>query len=313
MKFRIPFTVIFVLLFSSILPQLASQAQFSLQNLKDISFTYNPEAGHEETVAIQVKHKGDASNYFLSFSRGSSDTFDPRTLIQTPDYTLAYFLYDNSSDRNILKDLSVAVTSSEVLEGSFPAKVKGGWQTQTLNFTFYMEPGLYDLFGTYNDTVTVSLYDGTPDNPGGVQDSLSFTIKVKLDKVIALSIVDTGRVFDPPTVQKTFDFGILSEGSTRMGDLVIRANTPYTIQLSSENDGLMINQDKSDTSVVPYNFTFNGAVIDFANANPGVVEPNGGPTPYDGSRYRFIITIGAYGMATEGNYSDTVAVTVSAN
>lgn len=137
-----------------------SGQQFRLQNVPNrVSGTYTMDAELVIGATFTVQHRGAGSSYFVTFSAGQSGSFDPRFASSTGGVTLSYQLYDSSIDRNILKDLSATPAPQEVLSGSFPDDSK--WSVQDLSFVVVVPPGQFPQAGTYEDTITLTLYSGT--------------------------------------------------------------------------------------------------------------------------------------------------------
>ncbi len=269
----------------------------------------------DQEVVIQesfdVRHKGTGTPYFTTFSPGQGGTFAPRLASDGAGNSLAYYVYDDVAQRNILKDLSVSPSPAEVLSGSFPDSSK--FQTQTRNFAVAIPAGTFPVAGTYTDTLIMTLYPGTVTSHGTSADQSSFSLTIKVPKLMDLSLVAANSFFDLNSVALTMDFGLLSAGSTRSADLVVRSNAPYGVTVTSRNGGIMKINDPADSSTVPYTFDVNGTARTLPAGTAASIASGMAPTGFEGTRFRLSFTIGDFGMATEGTYSDVLTLTVIAN
>jgi len=269
----------------------------------------------DQEVVIQenfnVRHKGTGTSYFTTFSAGQGGSFAPRLASDGAGNSLAYYLYDDIAMRNILKDLSISPTSAEVLLGNFPDSSK--FQTQSWNFSVAIPAGTFPVAGTYSDTVVMTLYPGTLSSHGTAADQSSFSLTLKVPKLMDLSLVAVNSFFDLNSVALTMDFGLLSAGSARSADLVIRSNAPYGVTVTSLNGGIMKINDPTDASTVPYIFDVNGVAKNLPAGTAASIASGMAPTGFEGTRFRLTFTIGDFGMATEGTYSDVLTLTVIAN
>jgi len=276
---------------------------------KKITLTYGIDSAVEITETITVKHRGDATPFFITFSAGQSGSFESRELSATGSSdSFNYQLYDNMVNKNILKDLTGATTDSDVLTGFFP--MSSGWQSLTVSYVFYMPANQFVGAGKYGDSVEVKLYEGTLSS-AVVHDNETVNFEAQMDTIAEVSLVNTGMPFNPLQTELLFDFGILEAGESLSGDIMVRANALFTLSLQSGNRGVMANTDRSDSSIVPYEFIFNGSSVDLTGNRPIDVLIGAGPSDVNGLRYPFSVIIQPYGMATEGTYEDTITVTVS--
>ncbi len=276
-----------------------------------VTGTYLLDSAVSFTRTVTIRHRGAASSYFVTFSAGQSGNFTSRAATSGSS-PLYYQVYDSLTNRNVLKDLSANPTSLEVLTGSF-ADSGNSWTTQTASFVVFLLPDQIPPSGTYADTVAVELYDGTPASHGPRRDSTSFSISVTMNSALDISLVPQGFPFNVASASLPLDFGNLTAGNSRAADLVVRSNWLYTVTVTSQNGGTMKNPDPLDTSQVPYTFTVNGTPVALPAGTPQTIVTSAPATPFAGSRYTISVTIGSYGWATEGSYSDLVTIVATAN
>jgi spore coat protein U-like protein len=267
--------------------------------------TYSPVIGTDIIGTLEVRHKGPAVTFFVTLSAGTSGSFAARTL-STGAENLNYQLYDNLIDRNVIKDLSASPGPGEVLHGS--AEEYDGFLPQTIQLPYVISiPAGQQLgAGTYDDSLTISLYTGTLSDPALVT-TATLTISGPVANAIDLALVDPGLSFPAfnPQTATVMDFGELFQGATGAVDLLVDANCAFTLALESENSGVMAHSNILDPSTVPYEFLFLGIAVDLSSGNPVQVATS------PGFRYPIQVTIGNLGTASSGTYQDVVTVTVT--
>jgi hypothetical protein len=256
-----------------------------------------------------IRERGAATSYFVTFSTGSSGSFTARTA-KNGTKILQYQIYDNITNRNVLKDLSANPSLSEVLSGSFPTSA--AWQTQNQSFTVYLLPGQLPSAAVYTDTITMSLYTGTPASHGAVQATKNFTVSITMNAALDIALVTTGAPFSVSSTSLPLDLGVLSSGSIVGGrDLMIRANSLNTVTVSSLNGGILKNTDLTDTSTVPYTLVVSGTT--YTLGTPQTVVTSAAATTFSGTRYTLSVTVGTATWPTQGSYSDVLTLQAAAN
>jgi len=266
---------------------------------------------------IRVNHKGQGTDFFITFSTGQSGQFANRYLLDPVSGGIMYYqIYDNAAARRILVDLSAGPSSSQVLSGSFTDAEAGagGGTTKDMTFVVILDPDQFPLAGQYSEEVRLELWAGTAENPlgGGPEATVIMSMSAQMDQVMDMSLVSSGGAFDAASTELTLDFGELYAGSRRYADLMVRANSGYSVYMRSQNSGVMMIQDVSDTSTVPYALSVAGGGVDLSSGADVPVVSLGGPSTIMGDRYTIGVEIEEFGMATEGFYTDMLIITVAA-
>ena len=259
---------------------------------------------------IQIRERGAATSYFVTFSAGSSGSFAARTA-KSGANVLEYQIYDNITNRNVLKDLTANPALTEVITGSFPASA--AWQTQTKSFTVYLLPGQLPPAGTYTDTITMELYAGTPASHGAVQATNTFGVLITMNAALDIALVATGSPFSVTGTALPLNLGVLAAGGFSSADLVIRANSLNSVTVSSQAGGILKNTDPLDTSTVPYAFALNGTPVALPAGTPRPIVTSAAATTFAGRRYALSVTVGTAVWPTEGSYSDVLTFQATAN
>jgi spore coat protein U-like protein len=250
-------------------------------------------------------------DFFVTVDYGGAPTYSSRRLSLGGGYEMPVNIYRDAAHTQILKKLPDATQVSEVITGSFPDGTNNP-SSQTL--TYYPSLGAlgYNRFGSYSDTYTFRIYNGTPGsgNPG-VEDTDTLSLKYTMSRKIDLSLLATGEPFNAADTTENLNFGNLAAGAVRTFDIGLKYNAGYRVKVSSANQGKLQHTSQNDT--VPYTLRVNSSAVNLtgSNTNPVQVATGSGVSPANGLILTSSVTIGALGSARAGNYSDTVTVTVS--
>lgn len=265
-------------------------------------------------LRISVQENVSATDYFITFSAGSSNQPYQRFLLSASTSRMYYNLYDNSIDRNMLLDLGDTPDKSQVLSGRFTTAeaTAGGGTVKEHSFAFIIPPDQFPEAGSFSDQVTISLYHGSPAAPLGLADSITFRLSTRQDSIIELSIVPEGSSFFSNSTDVQIDFGVLYAGSFETRDLIVRANSSYSLSVQSQNGGELAITDPLDGSRVPYQLSANGRALPLSPGIDSFIASGALYTDMSGERYRLRLSILDYGMATEGLYQDILTFTLSA-
>ena len=295
-----------------------AEALFFLTRSLTVNETFLPDQEIAVTQEIRLLHFGavqDRLDYFITFSTGSSGDFTNRSMTGSTASVLYYNIYDDRVNRNVLMDLSVQPSPSNVLSGSITEEEAGRFVTITeVSFVVLLDPDQFPEAGQYQDAVTLNLYLGTPENPesSSSEDSIMMSLSAVMDTAMEMSIVPDGGVFDETSIDLLLNFGTLFAGDTREADLLVRSNSGYSVSIRSENRGEMLIQNPDDSSVVPYRLLSNGSLLDLSPGTDQILAVADDGTDENGNRYNLSFGILDFGMATEGIYSDVLTVTLSA-
>lgn len=271
-----------------------------------VNATYNQVSGLEISLTIEIFHFDDPTDYFITISGGLNGVPANRLFMNPNNDPIEYFLYNNMTDKIIIKDLSSNPSLNEVLSGSLP----NGNTRQNVTYYLSIPSGAFYPGSTYTDTVTVSLYKGNL-NSYTFSDSRDLTFNIQVPDVIDISLVPLGANFDVNSSNMTFDFGELFPGQTKNADIIVRSNLSYEVSLSSENGSILKSMDPANTSEIPYLCSINGSTITLPPLTPTVVI-QGSPTNNEGDRNRIDIVIGNFWDVGSGTYEDNITITLAA-
>lgn len=255
-----------------------------------------------------------AENTVTTFSTGGSGQIEQRLLTHTqlPSQQLAYNVYKDPEATQILSD-SVNGHNGYLLEYQFPriAVSRGQTQYQFATLPYYLQiiPNQFLPAGTYTDSIDVSVY-----TPGSNQseDTIQVDIEVFVSQFVGLNVGDL-TVFDPlHQGGYSMDFGTLESFEQQSTNVVALANIPYTIKVSSANNGSM--KHESLDEYIPYQFSFAQSAADLTGSqtNPIVVLESTDITSSTGDVYQIEVEIGYFDWKPAGDYHDTISFEIEA-
>jgi hypothetical protein len=219
--------------------------------------------------------------------------------------TAPYQLYRSFPYVDVLKDISDAVVSSDVISSSFPENAGSIQNVDTYRAVLGNTSGV--PVGIYFDTVTIRLYEGTLSSYS-LQDTTTVFFWYSSTRSTDLSLVSTGSAFNAAATNMSLDFGTMYTGESRAFDIIVMTNAGYSLSMSSQNGGKMQHTSLS-TGSVPYALTVNSNTVSLGSGNT-VVATGSGASPAGGTRVPVIVTIGSLGNSVSGDYRDSVTVTV---
>jgi spore coat protein U-like protein len=267
------------------------------------SVNFNSGGAQQITVNVRRNNTNHGCDYFLTFSRGMSMNYN-RQMFKGSDVA-PYQLYRTFPYADVLKDLSDAVSNSDVIVSSFP---DNAGSTQNVESYRAVLGNVTSIpVGLYFDTVTVRLYEGTLSGYF-LRDSTTVNFQYSSTRSIDLSLVPTGGAFNASATSMSLDFGTMYTGESRAFDIVLVTNAGYSLSMNSQNSGQMKHESLSN-GAVPYALTVNSSVVSLGGGNT-VVARGSGVSPSGGSRVPVVVTIGALANSVSGTYRDSITITV---
>lgn len=293
-----------LLLFSQIAH--AGCNNLKIENLSNVDFQLN--LTPTETFTVQ-RSGSPGCSFFLTLNNGAASAYSARSLFDNGN-TIPLQVYSNISGTTIPKHFSEIGSNADVIIGTFP---DGDINPKTISFDVFPRLGNidYQTFGSYQDQLTMRLYQGTWNGTYSLEDTDSFELKYNVDKKIDLSIVNAGAAFDQSATNKTLNFGSLSTNQQMSFDLVVKYNAGYRVRVSSQNNGALKRISFSDTIPYTLNMNSNPVSLSGSSSNPVLVSQGGGVSPTGGLRFASTITIGNMGTPPTGTYQDAITITVS--
>lgn len=271
----------------------------------------DPHLGYSSTAAVQAqcaitltsnRYSGPVCVAFTEVFRFPSPSQSQSQQI------LNYGLYSADGASQLSVDGSPA-SAQETLTDAFP---KGSKKSDSLNLPFLIKafPTSLPPPGTTWIYLRADLYANSAPS-GHIVDSVSFYVSIVVAGYYDLSVVPTGGAFSLASTSAALAFGTLAAGAVKGADILVKSNVSYSLGLSSVNGGAFANA--ADGSLLPYSLAVNGSSVALS---PGIrtLVATGAPASYGTSaRYALLVTVLPFtGVPTQGSYSDTITVTLSA-
>lgn len=251
------------------------------------------------------------SVYRIFFSKGQANSYNRMAYLNSTN-TLNYNLHQNINLNGILKEFNDALSSVEYISGNMPED-----NTPYSNNFFISVPALSTQSnapsGIYTDVIQLAVYGFNPSSGNySFERVTNVTVSLIVHNKIQISIVEEGGTFNASSTSKILDFGELEMNEEKGVDVMVSSNTPYQLQLSSQNSG---NLKSPGQSTVAYNLKSNGSSVGLSGSQGSPVLIGGGnPTNAPGDRYNLKIKITeSVENKPSGLYQDVITITAIAN
>lgn len=241
---------------------------------------------------IEIEHEdGPACTVLIGIDNGRNGT----RVLEDGGHTLVYDLYRDGSRTDRINDIGGPTTG--LFRATLGPKDEASFQVYT-----YLPPGQLVPKGTYDDRVTVSVYELRNGTPVGPIAQRQGRVKAKVREVVSASVTVNGVTRALSGSSGVLDMGELSRSGGGSFDLNVSGNSDYHLSLSSENDGRLISAQ--NRTGIGYTVSVAGRTLSLSR---GTSLDLGG----DG-RYRIDIQVDDVSRALAGSYSDNLILTISA-
>lgn len=270
-------------------------------------------ANRTQAVMFTVRRRSGACSYFITATTLGADTFTNRQL-RSGNNALNFNVYTTSTRTNIIRDVPSA-GPNDVLVGGFSP---GGAAVNNGTYYFDISPQQVVPPGFYQTTMQFKLFEGDLINNTLVA-SVQITHEANVLSATEISLGTPGQAFDPSRVATSFDFGVIN-GAIGQGQrqtsisLGVRTNSGYTVNLQSQNGGVMRLSNPRDTSAVPYILTVNGALANLSGGKSVKVAQGTGLTGAGGIALPLNVSVNppqGSAQPSAGTYTDAITVLVS--
>jgi len=291
-------------------PVMAQECQFQFdQNQINVNYTGNsittffninvqrPSSGSPSDLCERVAFffgTGNANSYQRkAFKNGHTLEYTLENI--SPNGTLKS-INDYSSENEFLSTY-IGLGENKIIQGLFKMPV------QTM-------PGGP---GHYQDVVNITVvgYKNTSAYRIGMTKQL--VINIQTQTSMELSIVPVGAGHNSSSTSATLNFGELTTGKELGADLIVKSNTGYRVRVGSNENGNL--KHSNQQSFIPYEFYFANSLTNLAgtNGNPVSVTTKSGGSEQAGDRYNMRVKIGNTTGKPQGQYADTILVSIIAN
>ena len=270
--------------------------------------TYSSSSSFSTSFNFSVARQGQGDiDFFVTVDGGLSNSFTPRYATSGTD-RIEYYIYDNLTDRNILKAGST-IGTQDVISGGFNDP-SSWYETTTASYSIFVPADQFLPLGEYRDTLTFTLYTGTPSNYNpSTAVSLSVPVVLATERYLALRLAAAGGTFASGTQAYTLNFGNLWEGQTKELDMIVSSTIYFDVAFSSANRGKLKQDGGSD--LAPYQFRLDDDTVDLSSGWKLDLQ-NEGPTIGGERAYRIQVEIGDVTGLDAGTYRDSITVSVMA-
>lgn len=262
----------------------------------------------DQSVAIDVhlfryNTSSQCKKYELGVTTGSANSYSRK--LYNGGYDLSYNIYRSSTTSTALRSVNDAQGNSQSIKFSM-----NSWYTKLTLYVRLPAPTLGLENGLYTDTTQIQVVP-RGNNSGGGNTNLTTNLNVLSD--INISLVGRGGQYNENQTSHTLNFGAMTTGKTRSFDLIVKANTGYQINVSSEYDGSLSHTQKP-TYKVGYNFNVNGSSMSLVGSknSPRLIYSSNSPNQ-NGQVIEIDVSLLNTDQKLSGAYSDYIYFTAISN
>lgn len=268
--------------------------------------SYASDSDFSKSFDFTVARQGQGDiDFFVTVDGGLLNSYEPRYAASGSN-RIAYYIYDNLTDRNVLKS-GTGVSAPNVISGGF-TNPSSWYESATVGYSIFVPSGQFLPLGEYRDTLTFTLYTGTPDHyaPGS---GVSMTVPVVLatERYLGVKLAPLGGSYNSGTSSYAVDFGRLVKGQKKDLAMLVSSTIYFDIAFSSSNQGNLGLVGGSQRA--PYVFRLNDSVVDLSSGWTVALQ-NETPTTSGERSYRIEVEIGNVDGLAKGTYKDSIVVNV---
>lgn len=296
----------YALSFAAALFGMTGMGALTIKNIQaPAALTYSPDQSVQTTARVRVWHDGYSGTFGIVFTEIS---FSPAPGSSSQKLSYGLYVPDTAPTYRLSLGGNPA-SASEMIVGYFPPPSETKKPYVDAAFAVIVSPETMPAPGTYTATIRADLYHSGYPVTGAPVDSLSFPVVVTVPSIADLSIVPKGSAFSVSSTNATLSFGVMTAGSSRDVDLLVRSNVRYSVSLSSSSGGALREATSGET--IPYTLTSNGVPLVLAAGSAGYAALNADPTFGVPKVYALAVAIGAFSrLPIEGTYTDLITVNV---
>lgn len=304
-KFLSKFALVFVLALMLPGPRALGECDIEV-TVSDVNKKWNNKRSNivRHQLRATVTNSGGSNKNCDYFITMSSTTYSgtERVLTNESQEQLNVLISTDNKGNNLIKDYSQLSTNDIVTIDNGPF---GFWVVAA-------NPDITYGGGTYSDTITISIYEGTTKDNGSLAKQYSFSINVEVPSDVSLSLVNSGAAFDAARTSLSLDFGTLETSETLSFDLVIKANAGYGLSFRSENSGNLKHETEAQLIAYELDISGIGSNLSLSSEQSFSLPAYDTATYQDGFRYPITVRIGDVTNKLSGSYSDFITLTITA-
>ena len=285
----------------------AGASALSIKHLFKVPpLTYSPDSVVQGSSTVRVSNEGYIGPFAVVMTQLSLSP-----VRAAPAEQLRYGMYQPSASPSYKLAIDGSPSgSTELLLGSFPAgSAKNAFID--LGFAALVSPLSLPPPGTYTASLRADLYASSYPVSGAPVDSFIFNVVVTVGSNFDVSVQPAGSAFSVQATSGSMAFGTLHGGDMRSLDILVRSNVGYSLAITSANGGALGN--RQDGSLLGYDATVGGTALVLEPGVPASLAAGAPATFSAARRYTLAVTIRPFvDMPTEGDYSDTLTLTLTA-
>lgn len=274
---------------------------------------YNPfdPLSYVQAISFDVVNKKKHECPYFVVAEPGHNTGTYNRDLEHSDERLQYNIYIDAAMSQVW--MGAETNAGSVIQGfAEPGQSKKTSRT-THTYYFSIEPlQLVAHDKNYKDKVKFGLWRGSFDSSDRHrEDDDEVEFKAEVPKVVDVSLVDAGTDFVSGQLNRFVDFGMLTPQDTASFDLIVRYNKKYELTFESRNDGLLVNSNSPDDSII-YEFLVGGQIYDLAQNKPEKIKDQDNPG-FEGDRHHLTVRIAdTTADKEEGVYTDQITGVIRA-
>ncbi len=277
----------------------ATACDVSISSISPIpNVIYDPFEGQARTV-----------NYVVGLTNAGADECSVGIAIGSPPPG-APRTFKNGADtiRYLLEWPGGAVFQNNIAAPVGTVRLYPG-QTRNITLRVKVEAGLIAPAATYSDVLTFRLYRSGAGPLVQVGTDRTATAGAVVEARAQVNIAGASGAFGTPFALSEIAFGTLTTGATKGAIVQVRATSPVSIAVSSQNQGKLKHKTVTADPGVPYSMQLDGTAVGLAGASFSLNRSP--PITLDGINYPMSLTIGDVAGRPSGEYQDTLTINVA--
>lgn len=278
----------------------ATTCDVSISNISPIpNVVYDPFEGVARSVT-----------YTVQFLNAGPDTCSVGLAISSPPPGAPRTFKNGTNElRYILEWPGGAVFANSMTSPLGTVAVTGGGNTKTVTLRVKVPAGLIAPAATYSDVLTFRAYRSGSGPLVQVGTDRTATAGAVVEARAQVNIAGTSGSFGTPFALDRIDFGTLATGASRNAIVQVRATSPVSITVGSQNQGKLKHKVLTTDAGVPYAMQLDGASVDLSGSSTSLNRSP--PISLDGINYPMNLQIGDITGRPAGEYQDTLTINVA--
>lgn len=276
----------------------AATCNVTISNVSPIPIViYDPFEGLTRTV-----------NYNLDFTNVGPDSCSVGLAIASPVQAVPRSFKNGARElRYILEWPGGAVFSNSLTAPIGSVSVSSG-KTKTVTLRVKVQAGLVAPAATYADLLTFRLFRVGSGPILQVGTDRTASAGAIVEARAQVNIAGASGSFGVPFALDRMDFGALTAGTAKSAIVQVRATSPVSINVTSQNLGKLKHKVLTGDAGIGYTLQLDGANVPLSSSFSLNRSP---PVSLDGINYPMSVKIGDVTGRPSGDYQDTLTINVA--